>query len=94
MAAVGFDNDPGGVLAALAKLSEKVTEIATRQEAMHEDIGEVKSLAQATNGRVREVEKWRARLEGARAAVGWVLPALGTTCGAIVSGIAVYLLTH
>lgn len=39
-------------------------EILAEVRALREDVGEVKKLAEATNGRVRRLEIWQARIEG------------------------------
>lgn len=50
--------------------------IERRLDEIHEDVGEVKRLAEATNGRVRKIELWKAKIEGGVAAVGWLPPLL------------------
>jgi hypothetical protein len=60
----------------LREMREDIREIRT-------DAAETKQLAKETNGRVRKLELWRATVEGAKAAMGWVTPlALGTTAAA------------
>lgn len=44
--------------------------ILERIEHLREEMAEVKALAAATNGRVRRLELWQARLEGVKWAVG------------------------
>lgn len=44
---------------------ENIFAITRRLDAIKEDVDEVKSLAKETNGRIRELELWRARVQGA-----------------------------
>lgn len=44
---------------------ENIFAIVRRLDAIKEDVDEVKELAKATNGRIRELELWRARFQGA-----------------------------
>ena len=55
---------------------------------IRDDMKETKELARETNGRVRSLELWRAKAEGAKWAMRWV-PALVT--GIICSGVGVLL---
>lgn len=68
--------------------AEQITFIERRLSEIHEDINEVKVLAKETNGRVRTLELWRAKVEGAKWAVGWV-PPMATAAAA--SGLSVLL---
>ncbi|MGH2878958.1 MAG: hypothetical protein ACRDK4_05040 [Solirubrobacteraceae bacterium] len=54
------------------------------------EIGEVKDLARATNGRVRTLESWRSKVEGAMFAVK-ALPTIFGSFAAIASVIAVVI---
>ena len=54
---------------------------------LREDIGEVQALAKATNGRVRKLEVWQARVEGGLAVSQIAVPAIT----GIVSGVVVLL---
>ena len=54
---------------------------------LREDISEVHTLAKATNGRVRDLEIWKARVQGGLAVSQIAVPALT----GIVSGIVVLL---
>ena len=63
--------------------------ILGRLDDMAADLADVKALATATNGRVRKLEIWRARIEGAQAAVG-KLPVL-LACGGSTVAIALGL---
>lgn len=64
---------------------ENIFAITRRLDAIKEDVDEVKSLAKETNGRIRELELWRARVQGA----------LGTTRivwmvgGGLITGIVI-----
>lgn|GEM_PF-6497882 len=49
---------------------------------------EIRTQARRTNGRVRRLELWRARIEGARSAMSWVQP----LTIAIVSGVVVAII--
>jgi hypothetical protein len=63
--------------------------ILRRLDDLHEDVREVKQQAKETNGRVKSLELWKARTDGARAAMDWLKPLLV----AVVSGGAVAVLT-
>ncbi|HXO85129.1 MAG TPA: hypothetical protein VN803_06360 [Gemmatimonadales bacterium] len=65
--------------------------LATKIDRLHDDVIEVKQLAGATNGRVREIEKWRAKTEGFTAAFHWPALLLATVAGAFVGTIAGHL---
>jgi len=64
---------------------ENIFAITRRLDAIKEDVDEVKSLAKETNGRIKELELWRARVQGA----------LGTTRivwmvgGGLITGIVI-----
>lgn len=45
-------------------------------EAMHEDIGELKDAVKEQNGRVRILERWRAKIVGAIGLAIFVIPLL------------------
>lgn len=74
---------------------DQITFIERRLNEIHDEINEVKALAKETNGRVRSLELWKAKYEGAKWAVGWVPPVI---TGALSSGVAILLssifLTH
>lgn len=59
-----------------------------------EDLGEVKALAAATNGRVRRLEEWRAgiagEIRGARRAIG-AIPVFVATLAGVGSIIAIVI---
>lgn len=58
----------------LARLDERL-------RAIHEDVLEVKELAKQTNGRVRDLESWRSRADGAL----WLIGVVGVAVvGAVV----------
>jgi hypothetical protein len=64
----------------VARLSEQLV-------AIHEDLHEVKDLAKATNGRVRDLESWRARIDGQMAFVGVVgVAVVGAVVKLLVGG--------
>lgn len=60
--------------------------IVEKLESMARDIAEIKTQVKATNGRVSQIELWRARMEGVSAAMNW-LPtlAVGITTGGLTS---------
>lgn len=45
-------------------------------EAMHEDIGELKDAVKEQNGRVRILERWRAKIVGAIGLAVFIIPLL------------------
>lgn len=66
--------------AIVARLDERTSGIAS-------DVAEIKTQTTETNGRVRELERWRAWMTGALAALGLFSP--------IASGLIVaYLVQH
>lgn len=54
---------------------ENIIGIMRRLDAIKDDVDEVKALAKETNGRIRELELWRARMQGAAstARIFWVI---------------------
>ncbi|MBN8867521.1 MAG: hypothetical protein J0H98_08200 [Solirubrobacterales bacterium] len=54
---------------------------------LREDIGQVRDLASATNGRVRKLEIWQARMQGGLAVSQIAVPAVT----GVVSGVVVLL---
>lgn len=77
------------VAARLDDLDEKLDAI---HHSLAKDIDEVKQLAQATNGRVRQLELWRAKAEGALAAAGLAKPVVYSAAGIAVGLVAERLL--
>lgn len=69
---------------------DSVIGIVRRLDEIKEDVDEVKSLAKETNGRIRELELWRARMQGAAASarIFWVV------VGGVVTAIAIRLFTN
>lgn len=55
---------------------QQIDTILVRLDALADDVGEVKEEVKKTNGRVRSIELWKARVEGAQAAYSWVTPAV------------------
>ncbi len=51
------------------------------------EAGEIKEQVKATNGRVTNLERWQARMQGMQAAVSW-LPAAGVALGSSVVAVA------
>lgn len=49
--------------------------LTRRLDYISKDIEEVKSLAKETNGRIKELELWRARMQGVAtsARIGWLI---------------------
>lgn len=72
---------------------DQAAAILSEVRALREDVSEVKQLAAKTNGRVRALEIWRAKVEGAWAAtsaLGGRVYLLGAgLAGTIVGGVAV-----
>lgn len=70
-------------------------EITRRLDAQDRTLERIEGKVDTTNGRVRDLELWKAKMEGAKWAVGWVPPLV---TAAFSSGIAVLLssifLTH
>lgn len=60
--------------------------IVEKLESMARDIAEIKTQVKVTNGRVSQIELWRARMEGVSAAMNW-LPtlAVGIATGGLTS---------
>ncbi len=54
---------------------ESIIGIMRRLDAIKDDVDEVKALAKETNGRIRELELWRARMQGvaSTARIFWVI---------------------
>lgn len=55
-------------------------------------LGRIEKHAAETNGQVKELQLWRARMEGAKAALSW-LPGLltGIAGGVVVATVAAFL---
>lgn len=64
---------------------ENITAVTRRLDYISKDIEEVKALAKETNGRIKELELWRARVQGATssAKVAWMV-AGGAITAAII----------
>ena len=52
----------------------------------------VHDQARLTNGRLSELERWRARIEGARAAWSWITPVASSVMAAVATAAALKLL--
>lgn len=68
---------------------ESIIGILRRLDEIKEDVDEVKELAKETNGRIRELELWRARMQGAAstARIFWVV------VGGVTTAILIRLFT-
>jgi hypothetical protein len=68
---------------------ESIIGILRRLDEIKEDVDEVKQLAKETNGRIRELELWRARMQGAAstARIFWVV------VGGVTTAILIRLFT-
>lgn len=64
---------------------DQSAEILAQLRVLREAVTEIKAQTTATNGRVRKIEIWQARMDGARSAFQWVQPAFA----AVVSGLVV-----
>lgn len=64
---------------------ENISALTRRLDYISRDIDEVKSLAKETNGRIKELELWRARMQGAvvTARISWMI-AGGAVTAAII----------
>jgi len=64
---------------------ENIIGIMRRLDAIKEDVDELKSLAKETNGRIKELEIWRARAQGAMgtARILWLV------AGGVITAIAI-----
>lgn len=82
--AARLDNVDAKLDAVHVSLKDDIQEV--RME-LREDISEVHGLAKATNGRVRKLEVWQARIQGGLAVSQVVVPAIT----GIVSGVVVLL---
>lgn len=61
-----------------------------RLDEIAKDVDEVKALAKETNGRIKELELWRARIQGAAtsARIFWVI------VGGVITAIAIRVFTN
>lgn len=68
---------------------ESVIGILRRLDEIKGDVDEVKALAKETNGRIKELELWRARMQGAAstARIFWVV------VGGVATAILIRLFT-
>lgn len=66
-------------------LHQRLEAIQSEKERTAEQLDRIESLAKATNGRVRELEMWRARWQGAAATsrIVWLLAGGAITAIAI-----------
>jgi hypothetical protein len=64
---------------------ENIIGIMRRLDEIKDDVDEVKALAKETNGRIKELELWRARMQGAAtsARIFWVV------LGGVITAIAI-----
>lgn len=54
------------------------------EDGVNDRLAVIENHVRLTNGRVTELEKWKARLDGAKEAVGWVPPlAIGMACATV-----------
>lgn len=52
----------------------------------------IEAKVSETNGRVKAIELWKARLDGAKSAMGWMQPAVvGVVSGGLVALLAHYI---
>lgn len=68
---------------------ESIIGILRRLDEIKGDVDEVKALAKETNGRIKELELWRARMQGAAstARIFWVI------VGGVTTAILIRLFT-
>lgn len=70
------------------------TEVILAQlDAIREDVSEIKAQTIKTNGRVRDLELWKARSEGVRSAFSWVSPVVAGVISALVVAAVLALIT-
>lgn len=69
---------------------ENIIGIMRRLDEIKNDVDEVKALAKETNGRIKELELWRARIQGAAtsARIFWVI------IGGVITAIAIRVFTN
>ena len=63
----------------------RLTQLERLMQQVHEQ-------AKLTNGRLGELERWRARIEGARAAWSWITPVASSVIAAVATAAALKLL--
>lgn len=80
------------ILAQVAAIREDVIELKGQARETREDIGEIKTQTTATNGRVKKLELWQARVEGARSVFSWVQPAIAAIVSGLVVGVVLALI--
>lgn len=80
------------ILDRLKDLHEDVLEAKGEAREAKEEAREAKEQSKLTNGRVHKLELWRARTEGAKAALGWVTPLLIALVSAVATAVLTYLL--
>lgn len=68
----------------------EISTILWRLDRQDQQLQRIEQHAEKTNGRVAVLELWRARVEGAKTAMGWVQPLMI----ALGSGVAVALAEH
>lgn len=90
------------VLVALARIEGRIDAIeAARSLARHEqdewrdevrgELGEIKAVTRATNGRVTELEKWRERTIGFQAAFRWWPAVVALVVGSLITALVFHL---
>lgn len=73
----------------LTRLDSQAADISE----IRQDVKDVKAQTTITNGRVNKLELWRARTEGARAAIGAAGTVAVTIFASAIGGIVVFLLS-
>ena len=74
-------DDAAAITVELRALGDKLDGV---HRSLSDDIIEVRDEAKKTNGRLRELERWRARIEGAVSGVGVFAPILTGVITALV----------
>jgi hypothetical protein len=73
-------------------IEERVVKVETTQDEHTRLLTEILDQAKLTNGTVRELQLWRARVGGATAAMSWVQPlVVAVVSGGLVAVLAVVL---
>lgn len=86
------------ILNRVDRVLEQQHNFERRLDVQDSTLGELRSTSQRvedqvakTNGRVKDLELWRASLQGAMHAVGWVPPLATAVAGAVIGAVATHL---
>jgi len=76
----------------VARVEGQVAEVKGQVTEARADIVETKVQVKETNGRVKTLELWKARADGAKWAVGWIPPAATALAAAVAGAALTYFL--